>query len=174
MGRAGLMGATELDDVQALLERVLPDPTGFARRLLLQVMAQLGQFAEPGAGAGEGAAYLGADAFYAAATAPDGAVSETVIAPDPPAADDAIIDTNMLLAAALGACECWGSRPGCPLCQGQGSAGWTQPDPELFEELVGPAIAKLSDIPANGHDQRGSAEADEDSDNHHTAHGGNT
>ena len=51
MGGAGLMGATELEDVQALLERLLPDPSGFAQRLLLQLMAQFGQSAEPGASA---------------------------------------------------------------------------------------------------------------------------
>ena len=30
------MSATELEEVQALLERVLPDPRGFAGRLLQQ------------------------------------------------------------------------------------------------------------------------------------------
>ena len=39
------MGATELEDVQALLERVLPDPSGFAQRLLLQLMTQFGESA---------------------------------------------------------------------------------------------------------------------------------
>ena len=43
----GPMSATELDEVQALLERVLPDPGGFAQRLLLQAMARWGQAAEP-------------------------------------------------------------------------------------------------------------------------------
>ena len=41
MGWAGLMSATELEEVQALIERVLPDPSGYAQRLLLQVMTQL-------------------------------------------------------------------------------------------------------------------------------------
>ena len=43
------MSATELDEVQALLERVLPDPRGYAERLLMQAMTRYGQSAEPGA-----------------------------------------------------------------------------------------------------------------------------
>ena len=79
----------------------------------------------------------------------------------------------MLLAAALGACECWGLRANCDLCWGQGSAGWIQPDPELFEEFVQPAIARRSGIPADEHDQHGSARPDEDAGNRQTPKGEN-
>ena len=41
------MSATELEDVQAMLERVLPDPRGFAARLLQQAITQYGLVAEP-------------------------------------------------------------------------------------------------------------------------------
>jgi len=156
------MSATELEEVQALLERVLPDPAGYAQRLALQAMTRWGQSAEHGA-----------SAFYTAATAEDVTESETVIAPDQPTADETPINTNILLAAALGACECWGLRPNCDLCRGQGSAGWIRPDPELFEEFVQPAIAKLSGISVGGHEQHGSVKADEKSGNHQTRQGEN-
>jgi hypothetical protein len=143
MGRAGVMNGTELQDVQALIERVLPDPTGFAQRLLLQLMAQFGQSAEPGANAFDASA----NAFYTAAEE-DMTASEIVITPERPSAYEAPGSTNMLLAAALGACECWGLQADCNLCWGRGSAGWTEPVPELFDEFIGPAIARRSDVPA--------------------------
>lgn len=132
MGRAGPVSATELAEVQALIERVLPDPAGFAGRLLQQAMSQWGDFAGPTA-----------TAFYTAATAEEVTDSEIFITPEPPDADDPPVDINMLLAAALGACECWGLRAGCGLCHGQGSAGWVQPEPDLFEEFVRPALVML-------------------------------
>jgi hypothetical protein len=163
------MSVTELDEVEALLEKVLPDPTGFGRRLLLQAMARLGQLAEPDGGA----SFAGAKAFYTTAAAEDVTVSETVTASDQPAGDTALTDINLLLAAALGACDCWGLRADCVQCQGHGSAGWTEPDPDLFEEFVQPAVAKLSRISADGHRQHRSADDDEDSRNHQTVEGEN-
>jgi hypothetical protein len=149
MGRDGLMSATELDEVRALIERVLPDPAGYAQRLLLQVMTQFG----PGAEAGATGFYQGASAFYSATTDQDVTASEMVITPDQHATHEVPVDTNILLAAALGACECWGMRANCHLCHGLGTAGWTEPVPELFEEFVGPAIAKLSRIPGGEHER---------------------
>ena len=90
------MSATELEEVQALLERVLPDPRGFAGRLLQQAVTQYGLVAEPAP-----------TAFYAAEDVTSG---EDVIVADQWAADQPPVDTNILLAAALGACECWGLR----------------------------------------------------------------
>jgi hypothetical protein len=162
MGRAGPLSATELDEVQALLERVLPDPAGFAQRLALQVMTRWGEGAQPQA-----------SAFYTAAGTEDVTVGDIVITPDPLDADEPPVDTNILLAAALGACECWGLEANCGLCQGQGSAGWTQPDAELFEEFVKPAIARLPGVPARGHEQDGSVKADEDVGHHQPARGEN-
>ncbi len=154
------MSATELEEVQALLERVLPDPSGFAQRLLQQVVALWGQSAEPGTG-------------YTAARAEDVTASATVITPDQPAADETPVDTNILLAAALGACECWGLRADCRMCGGRGCSGWTRPEPELFEEFVGPAIIRLSDISVGSPDQDGRVKAGQDSDNHRIAQGEN-
>jgi hypothetical protein len=138
------MAVTELEEIQALLERALPDPSGFARRLLLQLMAQLGQSATPGADTFRSAANV----FYAAAGGEDTAASKVVITPEEPDAGQEAGGINLLLAAALGACECWGSRADCDQCHGLGSAGWTEPVPELFDEFVGPAIARLPDVSA--------------------------
>jgi hypothetical protein len=151
------MSTTELEEVQALLERVLPDPRRFAGRLLQQAATQYGLLTEPAA-----------TAFYAAEDVMPG---EDVIVADRWAADQPPIDASILLAAALGACECWGLQASCDLCQGQGSAGWTQPDPELFEEFVRPAIEKLHSMPPQDrkrHDQRGT---DDDHDGHQTVQG---
>ena len=163
MGRAGLMSGTELDEVQALLERVLPDPPGYAQRLLLQAMAQWGQLAEPGPGVSK----TDASTFYTTAPAEEMDADSIVITPDQPA-DRAPADTNILLAGALGACVCWGLQADCNLCWGQGSAGWTEPIPELFDEFVGPAIARLPDVSVANLEQYGGARSDEDSDNHQT------
>jgi hypothetical protein len=155
------MTGTELEEVQALLERVLPDPRGFAGRLLQQAMTEYGQFAGPAA-----------TAFYEATTAENGTPSETVIVPDQWPGHETPIDVSILLAAALGACECWGLQIDCDLCEGQGSAGWTRPDPELFDEFVRPAIERLPGEVARsyGTDQ---VRADEESDNHQRTQGAN-
>jgi hypothetical protein len=170
------MAATELEQVQALLEHVLPDPSGFAQRLLLQVMARWGQTARPGASAfNPDTSAFNSDsdpgAFYAAATPENVDASEIAITPERSAADEASADTNIVLAAALGACECWGLRADCHICSGRGSAGWTEPVPELFDEFVGPAIAKLSDVCADNLAQRGSVTPDKYSDHHRTVQG---
>jgi hypothetical protein len=164
------MARTELQDVQALLERVLPDPSGFAQRLLLQLMSLYGQSATRPASA----VYSDADAFYTTDLAEDTAATETVIASDTPAADETPIDTSLLLAAAVGACECWGLQASCYVCQGRGSAGWTVPDPELYDEFVRPALARLTHRPADGHEQRSTVNVDEDSHHSRSAQGEST
>jgi hypothetical protein len=153
------MSRTELEDVQALLERVLSEPRAFAGRLVQQAITEYGPFTEPAT-----------TAFYTA-VAEDLTASETVIVPDEWSADETPLDTNALLAAALGACECWGLREACHMCQGRGSAGWAQPDTELFEEFVRPAISRLSATPARGH--HGPAKAEQDGSNHQSVQGEN-
>jgi hypothetical protein len=143
------MSTTELDVVQTLLDRVLPDPGGFAQRLAFQAMERWGQSAKPHA-----------SAPYVAATG-DVMANGIVITPEPPDVDESPIEMTILLAAALGACECWGLQPGCARCRGQGSAGWIQPDAELFGEFVKPAIARLPDVPATGNGRRTSVKSGE-------------
>ncbi len=159
MGRGGPMSTAELDDVQTLLERVLPDPGGFAQRLALQAMERWGQSAKSHA-----------SAPYAAA-AEDVTANGIVITPEPPDEDGTAIDMTMLLAAALGACECWGLRPGCARCWGDGAAGWVQPDPELFEEFVKPAVARMPGVSAVDHGRHTSVKSSAYHDNRHTAQG---
>ena len=147
-----MVNTAELDEVQSLLEHVLPDPAGYAQRLAMQAMARWGA----AAGADAHAFYPAATAHYSAGPPADVIVRDIVVASDQEHLDEPPIDTNMLLAAALGACECWGLRVDCDLCLGQGSPGWTHPDPELFDEFVMPAIAKLSGSTAGSSEQPGS------------------
>ncbi len=137
------MSTTELDEVQTLLEHVLPDPGGYAQRLLRQAATRWGQ----DAGSPATTFYTA----YATASVDDDGDG----APEPPAVDDPLTDTNLLLAVALGACECWGLRASCDLCEGHGTAGWTDPDPALFDELVMPAVIRLSAAADGDLGQRG-------------------
>ena len=50
---------------------------------------------------------------------------------------------NSLLAAALGACECWADDHDCDVCDGVGRPGWDRPDKQCFDEFVRPAILSM-------------------------------
>ncbi len=132
------MAITELDEVQALLDHVLPDPAGFAQRLAMQVVTRWG-----GQPAGTAARAFYANVATDDATRPT-AGPTTVITPDWAVRDEPPVDMSLLLATALGACDCWGLQADCVACRGHGSVGWTEPDPELFVEFVQPAVARLS------------------------------
>jgi hypothetical protein len=112
------MTTSELAAVEALLLKVLPDPMGFAERILGELAERL-------------------------ATTPSGD-GPNVVPSYESAAHEALVDRSVLLAAALGACDCWGEDAGCPSCGGQGSAGWVPPDPELYAEYVAPAVRRTS------------------------------
>ena len=56
---------------------------------------------------------------------------------------DELVERNSELAAAVGACDCWGDDPGCRFCEGLGSAGWMPPDRQLFAIYVSPAVRSL-------------------------------
>ncbi len=57
--------------------------------------------------------------------------------------DDAL-DNLDNLAKALGACEeCWGEATRCPSCRGKGKSGYFQPDRELFDRLILPALREV-------------------------------
>jgi hypothetical protein len=111
------MSTTELSQVEALLERVLPDPMGFAERVFQQMVDRMATEVPGGASPAHGAA--------------NGSI-----------AHDALADRNVLLAAAVGACDCWGVNPGCAICSGEGSAGWLEPDARLYAEFVEPAVRR--------------------------------
>jgi hypothetical protein len=113
------MTTTELHDLEALLERALPDPMGFVDRVLGQLLDRL---AETPAGP-----------------------APAVVAGYEAELHQRLEDRNVVLAAALGACECWGEQPDCPECHGAGSSGWQQPDPALYDELVRPAAGRTVD-----------------------------
>lgn len=110
------MSRSELQDVEALLARILPDPSAYLDRLLSELVERLGVAPHPAPGVG---------------------------GTDEADADRRLVDHNLLLAAALGACDCWGADPACPVCEGDGAAGWTEPDRDLFTELVAPAVARV-------------------------------
>ena len=53
------------------------------------------------------------------------------------------LEINCVIAESLGACpECFGQNDECTVCHGQGSPGWKQPDSQLFEYLVTPALTR--------------------------------
>jgi hypothetical protein len=54
-------------------------------------------------------------------------------------------DRNVVLAAALGACDdCWGKNVDCPLCDGAGAPGWVLPDEQLYASYVYPAVRAVT------------------------------
>lgn len=132
------MSGTELTDLEALLIRVISDPSAFGRAVMEQLMDRL---AMP-------------SPRPAPVTVPGTLVSDDV--------HEAMKDRNVLLAAALGACECWGTDFECTECSGRGSAGWRIPDAQLYEEYVGPAISRASDgdHEARPHEMKGRDHAD--------------
>ncbi len=113
------MSTSELSEVEALLDKVLPNPMGFAERVIEQVLDRL-------------------------ATNVPGNDAPVMVATYESRANDA--DQNELLAAALGACDCWGHDPACATCLGEGSAGWIPPDRGLYEEYVAPANARIDAV----------------------------
>lgn len=60
------------------------------------------------------------------------------------ALDDELLDRNLALAAALGACDCWGQESGCTVCDGAGGPGWLPPDRQLFAAYVYPAMRAVA------------------------------
>lgn len=52
-------------------------------------------------------------------------------------------ERNREIAAALGACPCFGMVRRCSECGGRGNPGWVAPDEELFLAYVGPVLEAL-------------------------------
>ncbi len=53
----------------------------------------------------------------------------------------ALARRNAELARALGACRCWGERPACPECGGDGRPGFFHVDRGAFAAFVAPVMA---------------------------------
>jgi hypothetical protein len=141
---APYVNSNELDDVTALLGRILPDPNGFVERLLNQAIIRWG-----GASGPPDTPTEPIDVSYMQEPQPGQSESTTLL--------PRLVEMSTILAAALGACDCWGLQVDCPFCQGTGSSGWISPDLELFQELVGPAVTRLikadiDDGPVTGDD----------------------
>lgn len=58
------------------------------------------------------------------------------------AAYESALERNAELAAACGACVCFG-QPHCPDCGGEGKPGWQVPDASLFRQYVSPVLERL-------------------------------
>lgn len=61
-------------------------------------------------------------------------------------------ERNQVVAAALGACNCWGLEADCPHCQGQGIAGTQEVNTTYFQDLVLPFFQKLNAFNAHAAD----------------------
>ena len=73
-----------------------------------------------------------------------------------------VIARDALLAAALGACECWGQWEECPMCEGDGTSGWVLPDEQLYARYVQPAVGVIRnlDLRSTGSENYGKESAD--------------
>jgi hypothetical protein len=114
---------SELAMMESLLMRVLPDPMGFLERATTELAGRLATPAAP-------------------------AAEPTLIDVDPVPADQVLADQVVLLAGALGACDCFGQAPGCPVCSGAGRPGWVEPDADLYREYVEPAVRRAASMHA--------------------------
>jgi hypothetical protein len=129
---------------ETLVEGPMLDPGALAERVLQQVLQQLAQVA---AGSSDGEAspeelignVVGNWIAQMTGTAPESVDHQPDLA-----AYEALVDRNSALAAAVGACDCWGEDAECPLCEGYGSPAWVRPDPQLFAEYAYPAVRSLS------------------------------
>jgi hypothetical protein len=71
--------------------------------------------------------------------------------PDAPSPWEDLLDRNAELAAALGACECWGEDEACLICFGEGGAGWVRPDRRLYARYVRHAVRRQPAPADRGH-----------------------
>lgn len=63
-------------------------------------------------------------------------------------------EQNAVIASTLGACECWGAHQRCRTCAGAGTPGFFAPEPNLFEELIGPLLVDESVHPDDSRSTR--------------------
>lgn len=146
--------SVEPNELGRVLLAAVGDPFGTLDRVAGHVWEQLSDpVATPETSAGAGPEALIASlitrrltGFF---TAPEPDLTQdrhnTVQADAQTAHYEELLDRNSSVAGALGACDCWGSAPSCPICQGEGIPGWMLPDGELFAAYVEPALTRLTD-----------------------------
>lgn len=78
-----------------------------------------------------------------------GGDSDMNLSPEFLAEYEELVERNGVLAAALGACDCWGDHADCEVCHGAGRPGWTFPDKQLFAHFVRPALNAVSKLRAS-------------------------
>lgn len=127
-----LGGSSELEQVETLVMQVLPDPRGFADRVIAQLLDRL---------ASDGSSPPLAMQFPMSMSTP-GATEPASGHQGAAVPSELLAERDAELAAALGACRCWGEDPACGTCQGHGFPGWTDPDEELYREYVLPALRR--------------------------------
>jgi hypothetical protein len=133
-------------DLTALLGRGLGDHLALAERVITQIVDRLN----------EDDAFGGQPPAERIAVALGNRLSRLVLDEESSSARyEELVERNVALASALGACDCWGEAADCPICDGEGHAGWLPPDPHLFAIYVRPVVQTV--------DQPGT----DTSDNHH-------
>jgi hypothetical protein len=138
-------------DVNELLTRILADPLALCAQVLQQFLSQLAEEYTP---RGDDvpveetiAVALGNRLARMVVGQYGPTAARWLATEDEPAsrsAYDELLETNTALAAALGACDCWGEHDDCPTCRGHGAPGWIRPDRELFVSYVHPALSALT------------------------------
>jgi hypothetical protein len=140
-------------DLSGLLGRMLPDAIALVERALQQAQEQL---TRDGSAVGVGGDSSPDDMV---AIALGNRLARMIVNEDSSAMEDwpmasssadelshyeELLDRNSVLAAALGACDCWGQHMNCPFCEGVGGPGWALPDERLFASYVRPALSVVT------------------------------
>ena len=138
--------------VDALVDRVMVDPFGFLERLLQEALDQLardGTLEVDGDHPPEQLVATAIGRHLARVITAETTTSEPLPVDhrhdspiDVAVVDDyeRLVERNGELAAAVGACDCWGQQADCPICDGEGGPGWVRPDKQLFTAYVYPAV----------------------------------
>jgi hypothetical protein len=130
------------------LRKLMEDPQSLKRTL--EALSQLGTMLDASE-SGNGTSGAGLVSLLSQVSQPAEAVGQSgprsgVLQPDQVdrVTYNELFHRNAAVAAALGACDCWGERANCPLCNGEGSPGWVPPDESLFAIYVGPVVHQFS------------------------------
>ena len=135
-----------------LLGSLVPDALALADRVFLQAQEQLnrdGAFAATAVSSPDEliTLALGKRLARMIANGDSSAIENTTngLRDDELSHYEELVDRNAVLAAALGACDCWGQLENCPFCDGVGRPGWILPDDQLFAIYVSPALSAVTD-----------------------------